>query len=235
MDYFIDIHSHVLPNVDDGAQSIKEAEELFKVAYEDGIREIIATPHFHPYKGRKSPSEIREAVNQMNRMIENDLPGMIIHPGNEVLYGQNAVEMLHNKEMLTLNDSKYVLVEFSPRETAGYIQNAVKNLIFGGYKPILAHIERYSDVSVNYENIRFLVDSGAYVQVNAANVSNGRVKKLLKNKLVHFVGSDTHGIRKRSSHMKTAYSKISNKWGEDYADELFFHNPRHVIESKIII
>ena len=143
MDNFIDMHVHILPGVDDGAEDIKEMEEMLKIAYSEGIRCIIATPHHHPRRGKESPEVLRKKAALLRKSAHEIDEHFRIYLGTEIFFGQDVLEKLKEGQILTMNRRNYVLVEFSPSEPFSYIKQSLQQLMMAGYEVILAHAERY--------------------------------------------------------------------------------------------
>ena len=140
---WIDIHSHILPGVDDGAVDENEALNMLRIAAEDGISHIIATPHFHYKRGNASPEKIIEKAEKLQKIAQEEHIEITIHTGNELYYTQELLEKVKAGEALTLAGSDYALLEFSPETEKRKIQNAVYEFLSDGYYPIIAHMERY--------------------------------------------------------------------------------------------
>lgn len=238
MNGYIDMHCHILPGVDDGAKDVAEMKEMLKIAYKEGIRYIIATPHHHPGRGKESPEVLRrQAVllrNEAHAIDEN----FRIYLGTEIYFGQDVVQKLKDKKILTMNRRKYVLVEFSPSETFAYIQQSLQQLQFSGYEVILAHVERYKCITDKPELAGQLWEMGIHLQVNAGSIcgDSGRkikkfVQRLMDEDIVFCVGTDAHSAKHRAPRMKKAAEYVEKKYGEEYARRLFFGNAKVMLRK----
>ena len=134
--------------------------------------------------------------------------------------------------------SRYVLTEFSHNSEENYILERLNALLSGGYKPIIAHIERYEATRTSLDFVEELVGMGAYMQINADSIAGKDgfftrryCNKVMKSGLLHFVGSDCHNSTGRISRIGEAYNRVIAKFGQDYADELFIHNPAQIIKK----
>ena len=140
---YIDIHCHVLPGVDDGSSNMDETVEMLKIAASQGISDMIVTPHYK--QGRVGTP--KEVIDRMITEVEKyaALSGISIklHPGTEIFYNSSLEEKLESGWLATMNGTEHVLVEFSPSDNFQYIRNAIDDLMGLGYRPILAHVERY--------------------------------------------------------------------------------------------
>lgn len=238
---YFDVHCHLLPDIDDGAKSSEEMMEMIKVAYEEGIRYIFATPHYHPKRGEADAQVIRNVFDKAKVLIEETYPDVRIYDGNEVYYRQDMTDMLKAGKLLTLAGSDYVLVEFSTTVEKSQVSGAVRQLQMAGYLPVIAHVERYEKLVNDYKFIEELADAGVYFQVNASSVlgeAGGAVKrfvkKMIKKEWVHFVGTDAHGSKQRAPLMEKCASYIKKKFGEETALILLYYNPAMVVKNKVI-
>ena len=204
MDRFIDMHCHILPGVDDGAQSMEDTIRMLQIAHDEGIRYIIATPLHHPKRGQEAP---------------------------EIL--------LKERQILTMNGSGTVLVEFSPMDTFEYIQQGIQQIQMKGFTVILAHIERYNCIREDITLADHLADMGVLIQVNAGSIAGdgGRkvkkfVKELLADEMVFCVRTDAHSPRHRAPRMKKAAEYVRKKYGEEYMRRIFFSNAADMLKKK---
>lgn len=241
MEGLYDVHCHMLPGVDDGADDEYEMMKMVRIAYAEGIRTIMMTPHYHPYRGSADADRIRRVFGKARSLIRQYFPDMEVYEGCEIYYQSDVVSMLKNQELLTLAGSSYVLIEFSVDAECSYVREAMNEILFAGYFPVIAHIERYDNVIDDMDFVRELVESGVYVQINAGAVlgksgskTKKDVKKLLTEGLVHFVGTDAHDEKVRAPLMKKCARHVERKYGKDEAERIFHDDPAAVINNKII-
>ena len=239
MNRLIDTHCHILPEVDDGAHNIEETRQMLQEAYEDGIRYVIATPHYHPRRGRKSPGYLRRQLKLVREEAAQISDELRIYLGTEIYFGQDIPERLREEKVLTMNRTRYVLVEFSPADPFEYICQGIQQIQLKGYEVILAHIERYQCMYKDLGYAEHLNRMGVKIQVNADSVTgNGGwkakrlVRELLENRLVLCVGTDAHNPKRRPPRMRKAAEYVEKKYGEDYARRIFFSNPRVMLKKK---
>ena len=211
----IDIHTHILPHVDDGSDSIDTSLYLLNQEIKEGINKVILTPHQN--KQNLDKKGLIEKYNEFKEKVK-DLP-IELYLGSEVYYYSGLKEDLKDGKILTLMDSKYFSVEFSTR-----IEYNIKDILYDftvlGFKPIIAHIERYDYLSKeDYEEI----SKYALIQVNASSFFNKNYKKicmyLLKNNLIDFIASDCHDRFRDVSFTKTI-KLIKKKNKESYENIL---------------
>lgn len=231
MSGFIDIHNHLLPGVDDGPKSIEQSINMLRIAYAEGIRTIIATPHYQEGRYMVSKVALEQKLTEVITAAKKAGIPMDIFLGCEIYYSHECVRLLKEKVIPTMAGTKYVLVEFMPLADSRYIKNALQEILLEGFRPILAHIERYEALTKDYAFIEDLLDLGVYTQVNAASLTgeSGKslrlvTKKLLKNNMVQFVATDAHNEMKRVPKIKKCYEILRKKYGEVYAGELLREN-----------
>lgn len=241
MEGFIDIHSHILPQLDDGSKNMEQTLRMLTIAYEEGIRTIIATPHYHQERKMTAMDEIPDRIRRVQEVIHEHLPQMKLESGCEINYSQDCIELLKNKQIPTLAGSRYVLVEFSPMVEFRYMKHALSDLLMAGYSPVVAHVERYELVAKKVDQVFELIDAGSYIQVNAMSVmgefgrgKKGIAKRLLKNNGVHFIGTDAHSDENRAPRMQACAAYIAKKYGQDYMEELFIKNPGNILLNQYL-
>lgn len=236
-----DIHCHIMFGVDDGAKSREQSERMLEMAYSEGIRNIILTPHYGSRAYDVSRETILERFAELKALALDMYGDMNIYMGNELQYSDKTAEDLKSGTAFTMADSRFVLVEFSIAISYDRIRQAVMELMQYGYIPILAHVERYDSLIRNSEYIAELSDMGACIQVNASSVigKNGRktekmVAKLLKREKVDFIATDAHRDDKRAPEIKSCVDRVIKKYGQSYAERLFIRNPHCIIDNKYI-
>lgn len=228
---YIDMHSHILPGMDDGSRSMGQTLRMLETAVSEGITTMIATPHNMPGKGCPPGSVVRRKVDELRRTVEQEGIPLEIVAGTEYYYREEVLDLLDSEDAVTLGNSDCVLVEFEPLAEKNYIRNALRNILGLGYRPVIAHVERYAKLM---EDISLLTDmrkNGILVQVNAMSVTgdNGRqakkdVRNLLKKGLVDFVATDAHSDGRRAPYMGKCADILHRKCGAAYTDALLFGN-----------
>lgn len=233
---YIDIHSHILPNMDDGSHSLRQSLSMLGIACEEGIGRMIATPHNMPGKGCPDAALVRAAVEKLSEQaMREDLP-VEIFCGTEYYYREEVLELLEAEQGITLGNSDCILVEFDPMVDRIYFRNALRNILGTGYRPVVAHVERYGRVMEDIALLYDLKKMGTLLQVNALSVTgeNGRqtkkgVRKLLKESLVDFVATDAHSDGRRAPYMAKCAEVLYRKYSRDYADALLYGNAERLI------
>ncbi len=233
---YIDIHSHILPGMDDGARSMHQSLDMLRIAHAEGITTMIATPHNMPGKGCPKPDVVYQKVLELQEAVARENIPIQILSGTEYFYREEILEYLENDMGITMAASDWVLVEFDFMAEKNYVRNGLRNILAQGYRPIIAHVERYAKVMEDKAFINDLKLMGVLVQINAASVTgdNGRQAKkdtkwLLKQKLVDFVGTDAHSDGHRAPHMEKCAAILYKKYGKDYAEALLFGNAEYYL------
>lgn len=194
-----DMHNHLLPGIDDGAQNIDDAMELVKMYKNIGITELYATPHTMSGYYPNTPETIRKALKTLNEALTaNNLGDVTIHPASEYMVDHGFEELIDKGELLTLKD-KHILVEMSYLKASENFDEAMYKLQLKGYTPILAHPERYLYYIEDATIFTQMKNKGIKLQLNALSLSNyygpeikHKASQLLKNGLYDFIGLDTH-------------------------------------------
>ena len=236
----IDLHCHILPHVDDGAENIEETIEMLSIAMDEGISGIVATSHAEAELGKKQSDRYLKSYREILHYIKtNDIPIQLYY-GNELYYSEGIISALRNGEAHTLNGTRYILVEFPIYESYSYIERGIRNLQKIGCWPIIAHVERYQALQ-SEEKIRQLIELGAYIQVNTNSILGKAgittrmfCTKLLRKGLVHVVATDAHGSRHRRPEIKECLKLVDRIAGENYRRMVSEENPEKIIKGERI-
>lgn len=240
-DNMYDVHCHILYGVDDGSKSLEQSLRMVDIAYEEGIRNIILTPHYNPRMWDFNMQVVNEHYMTLKSEVAKKHPDMKFWGGCEIFYESDTSEALRSGMIPSMAGGDYMLVEFMTSASYRTIKNAVIEFQQQGKIPILAHVERYESLFGNADLVEELQECGAYIQVNASSVigEHGRqeqkfVKKLLKQELVNFIGTDAHRDDKRAPYIAEAAAYIAKKYGEEYARELLVENPQKIIDNQYL-
>ena len=234
----IDIHCHLLPGLDDGARDMEETLWMLRSAQREGVTDIVATPHVNGGGQSAPPERIGRALEEVRAMARENHLTVRLYPGSEIYYFDGVTDYLKDGRICTLNHSRYVLVEFSPYVLFFDMQNAMDALLDAGYLPVLAHAERYICLRGTSEQIRYLKELGAMVQVNAAGVlgKNGRAareaaRQMLKEGLADYVGTDAHDCASRPPEFSKCKKALDKKYGKAYASRLIWENAQLILTA----
>lgn len=238
---FVDIHSHVLPGIDDGAQDIEISTKMLQIASDNGIQHIVLTPHYKPMHHNADKKELLMLTDKLREKVEEEGLEIKFYNGNELYYHSEALAELENDKVFSMADSSYILVEFGPMDELDYIRNGLYQLLSSGYRPIVAHVERYRKLLSNQEAVGDIIEMGCYIQVNAGSImgeagyqAKSFTRRLLKSRLVHFVATDAHNFDNRGPFLKDCAKYISRKHGNDYMQSLLCTNPAKIIANEYI-
>ena len=227
----IDIHAHYIPLIDDGCDSVESSLSMLEEALHNGVTDIICTPHYRePFLS--SYNEVKKKFDELKSVVKEKGININLYLGREV-YCVKSLKNLLLSDNFSMCDKKYVMIEFSSNNSDDIAQ-IVYELKLNGYLPIIAHIERYHNVSL--DDAIDAKEAGALIQINASSLFGKdkkffkkKVKALLKENIVDFVASDIH--EDRVNYMKKAYQYISKKYGKEYANKIFFDNAEKIIKS----
>ncbi|XMB73141.1 CpsB/CapC family capsule biosynthesis tyrosine phosphatase [Mycoplasmatota bacterium WC30] len=233
----IDIHTHILPYVDDGSPDLETSIALIKSEIEQGVTDIFVTPHYMKYRNFLSTYDNNKAIfNKLKEKVKAEKLDVNLYLGNEIYYNSKTLENLKNEIVIPLDNSKFVLIEFSLSHETEDIPEAIHNLVAIGYIPIIAHPERYPYIT-DIRDYKIMRKMGAKIQINAGAVNGNYGKKikkivlnLIKNDLVDFVASDVHDFR--ASGMLNAYDVVKKAVSEEKADQIF--NNKMILNQKNI-
>ena len=219
----IDIHCHILPNIDDGPTMVSESIEMARVAVEEGITKIIATPHHLSNKFVNPKSKILSSVAELNeQLIQENIPLTII-PGQETrIYGE-MINGIQQDEILTLADgAKYLFVELPSNDVPRYTEQLFYDIQLTGITPIIVHPERNSEFLEEPDMLYKLVKNGALTQITASSITGDFGKKIKKfseqlitHSLTHFIATDAHNLDRRPFRLQAAYAEVEQKFGTD--------------------
>ena len=225
---YTDIHSHILPAMDDGSKSMEMTMEMLRIAEREGIGTIYATPHCMPGKGFPTQEKVEEAIRRVVEAARSEGIEIELKKGTEYYYMEEMQEWLENEKVITLGGSRCILVEFEPIAERTYIRNAVREILDRNYRPVLAHVERYPALlEKGFSTLWEMKKMGALLQVNCASVTNPgewstarKIRSLFKLGLIDFVATDSHRSHGRAPYMEKCVKTLRKRYGESYTDAL---------------
>lgn len=236
----IDVHNHILVDVDDGAKSVEESILLLEQAKSEGVTDIVTTPHhLHP----RYDNNIQVVKEKLEELRNNEIIkqlGINLYPGQEIRVTDQIIDDIHNGKIEGINNSKYLLVEFPSNEVPHYSHKLFYELQNMGYVPIIAHPERNKAIAENLDILFDLVNGGALSQITSSSLLGDfgrKVKKIslqmIDNNLTHFVASDAHSSSVRPFVMDKLFNERKLKtYYEDL--ESFMKNGKAVINDERI-
>ena len=173
---YMDMHTHILPGIDDGSQSTEQTANMLRTAYEEGIRVIVATPHFGIRNPGLTLGEAKEVFKETQKLAGEITPGLRLILGGEIYYTDGCIESLERGELPTLGGTSHALVEFSTHDSLDRIYKCIREMLWKGYRPVIAHLERYRCLEGDIEAVHDLVNQGAAVQINCRSFLDGAPK-----------------------------------------------------------
>lgn len=237
----VDIHAHILPGIDDGAEDIYDTLEMAQLAADSGVRAIVATPHcnipgvFENYFGDAYLDAFyraRDAIRQEQIPIE-------LYPGMEVFATYDLPQLLAEGRIMTLNQGHYLLLEFAFDEDLRFAEDILQRVSASGVKPVIAHAERYEFVQEIPEIVYDWRKKGYAVQINKGSFLGRFGKKafktanrLLEHQLVSVVASDAHSPYCRTPYMQETYELLNERFSREYLDLLFLENPQRICQDQ---
>ena len=240
----IDIHSHILPGVDDGSQSIDESLDMIQMAAECGVRVITATPHcnipdtYENYAGtqmNRRYAALKEAVEVSDTRIK-------LIRGMEVYATEDLPELLDRKKVWTLNGTRNLLMEFSFDEDPDFCFRILREVRKRGITPVIAHPERYFFVQDNPGIAFRWCTEGAVLQLNKGSVTGSfgpaeerTSERLIRHNLAACIASDAHSNLSRTPDMREARSILAAVFGDDYAELLTEGNPGRILKGQPLL
>ena len=238
----IDIHNHGIYGVDDGADTIETSLAMLEAAREQGITDIIYTPHYRHGMFETPVEVIEEHFHKIEEALEGRCkagsgPYINVALGCEYHVDSEIIDHLRSGRVHSLADSSYVLTEYSHDTPEKSIRLFTDELLAAGYIPVIAHVERYGVFQKNPDLAGNLEDMGAMIQVNAdsvlgleGHVLKKTVKRLLDLDVVDYVASDAHGTKERANHLSKAQDRIAKKYGSDRAILLTKELPKNILK-----
>lgn len=239
----IDLHTHILPNVDDGSFSFTESLKMLSIAGEIGTHTIVATPHCNIHgKYHTPPEKIKSLVNELQNRADTCDIDITVLPGMEIMASPHVPEKLKSGELMTLNNTVYPLVEFDFYTQKENIFFLMKKLIDFGYKPILAHPERYECFAHNPADVYELYKMGIVIQVNKGSVMGhfgkhvqNTADEFFRHNIVSVAASDAHGSFRRTPDISEFADMLDYRYGMGCAKLVLDTNPSKILNNEDII
>lgn len=237
----IDFHTHILPNIDDGARNIEETIELVQEAQKVGFEAIISTSHYMEGYYETNVPEREMWINVIYQKLQEENFNMKLYLGNEIYLSENLVSLLEEGKASTINDTSYVLFEMPLNIEPMNMFNVIYEMLQHKIVPILAHPERYTFIQQEPEMVAELIEKGVLIQSNYASIlgyygkkAQVMVKKFLQSNMVHFLGSDVHRPNTIYPRIPQILTELTKIVGEEKLEELTTSNPKLVLQNKRI-
>lgn len=237
----IDIHCHILPGIDDGAENEQISLAMAKEAVAEGISEIVATPHHRNRHWDNPHPQILKMVKDLNRLLTMNHIDLTVLPGQEPrIFGEMADDG-SEQELVTINDNgKYILVEFPTHHVPRYAKQLFYDFQVKDITPVIVHPERNQEIFEHPEILYSFITDGALSQVTAASLigKNGkkvrkRTLQFIENNLTHFVASDAHNVTERPFYMRKAFLDLQKEFSDELANT-FRNNAELLISGDLV-
>lgn len=237
----IDLHCHILPGVDDGPETPEDALAMARVAIQDGVRTIVATPHGAEgvYAGRLS--ETQDRVDALRSLMSNNGINLDLLPGLEVYLTPNTPTLCREGALYPLNSSRYLLVEFPIDMVPPYAEQTLFELQLLGLVPVIAHPERNAELAASPEMLERLVRRGMLAQVTAGSLtgdfgSRARVtaEAMISGRLVQIIASDAHASTGRPPVLSGAVRRAAELVGDEAANTMVTTVPEAILKNEVV-
>lgn len=232
----IDIHSHIIPNVDDGSKSVEETFDLLKEAVDAGFTDVILTPHYIKEYYETNTNIRKYWVDSLNKILDKLNIKINVYIGNEIYLCEDMDELIYHEKVSTLSNSKYVLFELPMNTPIKYLDEMLFKISNLDKVPILAHPERYSYLQKDVNELKRLHEKGLLFQCNYGSIlglygehAKKTMIKLLKEDCVDFLGSDVHLKQSIYPIVNDSIKKINKIIGKEKLKELTTENPKKII------
>jgi len=238
----IDLHSHILPGLDDGPDNWDEALAMALVASRDGIGEMVCTPHWVLGKYENSGARILPRFAEFQARLAAEKIPLKIHAGAELRIDTTLLPRLESGELLTLNNgSGYILLELPDENVPSDLGRFFWELQLNGYRPILSHVERNPFLRANPQHLFEWVGRGILTQITAVSLHpdfDPAIREfalfLLRHRLAHMVVTDTHSLRMRRPELSGAFRAVAELIGEQTAVQMVCETPRRILNGESV-
>lgn len=235
----IDIHCHILPGVDDGAETMDDAIAMASIAAEDGITQIVATPHGAEWVYKGDAEETRSRVHEVQTEIDRAGTQLELIPGLEAHVRPDMSAACARGEIYTLNSSRYLLVEFPLQSLPVYVERALFDLQLRRIVPIIAHPERNLAIAANPEVLWPMVEKGILMQITAGSLTGefgARTREiaelLVRHRIAHVIASDAHSSTWRMPALAAAAQRAAELVGQEAASVMVQDTPHAIVHDK---
>ena len=232
----VDIHCHILPGLDDGADSFEESLQMAEMAIEDGITHVVGTPHSNE-QFTFDRDLIRKRRNELQEKIG---PRLQLGTGCDFHFSfENLQDLQTDKTKYTINQKFYLLVELSDFSIPPNIEDMLHNLQLQGIAPIITHPERNALIQKDATRLRRWLHQGCYVQITAQSLlgkfgstPQKLAEEWLEKDMIHFFASDAHNVTRRPLRLREAFEAVMARRGDAVAQALFRDNPLAAFEGR---
>ncbi|MFV0635190.1 tyrosine-protein phosphatase [Mitsuokella sp. WILCCON 0060] len=241
----IDIHSHILPNIDDGSENMEMSLAMLRTSVASGVTDIIATPHVNRHGVIPAWQTIEEKAEELKRAAQEQQIPIRIHTGAEIEFNGDVMRFLEKGSRdYCLAGSPYVLLEFTDQTQPDIAEHMLFALQLRGFWPVLAHIERFPQILADKERLLSWAEKGILYQCNAGSFTGyfgpkcqTRVEELYHNGLIHFLGSDGHRVEFRTTDLREAHEVLDKLAAKEKKESLWQQaeaNAQFILKGRVL-
>jgi len=235
----IDIHNHILPCLDDGSDSPEKSLRMAKIAVDDGIRVVVATPHTNNGVYQVSPEKIIEEVKLLNQLLQDKGVPLKILPGADVHVDLNLIEEIKAGRVMTVNNNqRYIMLELPDSGVPQHLSEFLWEIKLNGLTPVFTHPERNAAIQNDINILHGFIMQGAMSQITAMSLTGEFGKdarkcavSLLKYNLAHVIATDAHSVRRRPPVLSRALKVAGEVVGDEYAIRMVTEIPDKIIKG----
>ena len=235
----IDLHAHLIPGVDDGAQTLEDSLLLAKQAVEEGVEHLVLTPHHYNNQYVNHAKDVVEAANQLQNALEKAGVSLNVYPSQEIRINEHLIDDLLNQDLLSLDDSgKYYLIEFPTQSIPDYSEQVLSQLVHRGITPVIAHPERNHVFVEDLQVYQNFIAMGCLGQITTSSIAGAfgtkiqtAAKQMIEKKLAHILASDAHSVEWRPFNYNDGLDALEKFFGEEKVQE-FKENARSIFNGE---
>lgn len=237
----IDLHTHFIPKVDDGSDSMEETIQMARLAVKEGVSHAVLTPHHNRYWLTNPKSKVLKKLKEVEKAVEAEKIPLTFSAGQEIRLNEEFIEELFAGNYLSLDgNGKYYLVEFSWKDFSSFAKDYLRKMIDADIIPVIAHPERQRSFLDDPELLPSLIEMGCIAQITATSIIGGyseeiekAAHQMIQNNLIHTIASDAHNTTDRPFNLQAAFYRLEEDYGLDYKENLV-ENARRIFEGKEI-
>ncbi|MGX7108901.1 tyrosine-protein phosphatase [Facklamia miroungae] len=234
----VDLHSHLIPGVDDGAQTLEDSIQLARIGQKEGVQHIVLTPHHRNGQYINHKHEVIAFAKQLNLDYEQAGIKVQVYPGQEIRLTQRFMDDFYNDDLLSLDETgKYYLIEFPTAKVPDFAHGILSQLIELGITPLIAHPERNHQLAANFDDLYKLIEMGCLSQITSSSYVGlygaklqEIARKMIQANLVHVIASDVHHVDFRPFNMRAAFSQLENDFGQEKVN-YFLQNAKDIFNG----
>lgn len=237
----IDLHTHLIPGVDDGAQDVNDSLDLARQAVAEGIEHLVLTPHHRNNQFVNHAQEVIEAANQLQALLNQHQVPLNVYPSQEIRIHEHLIDDLLNQDLLSLDDTgKYYLIEFPTATVPEFAEQVLGQLIHRGITPVIAHPERNHVFVEDRDQYARFIHMGCLGQITTSSIAGAFGEKIqqasiemIRDGLAHILASDAHSIEWRPFNTQAGFNALKKYFGSEKISE-FQENARNIFNGDTV-